>query len=620
MSRQSRLPPLNLDHLINKESENNAPQLITGVPTSPLSPVAKHSQSMDETRALASTLRYDGVTSPTSQFTSLPPVPASPKAQGKDSRENKKGIWSNFKASRSQTRLSESPLRPSPTTPFPSFSPAEEAPVSPIDRPFTAHATHHNHDPTFGNHTSGDGPALSKQRSRGKFRLLRTQSFLGEASGRKQIPKTPTVKMTPAEQENGNEQYSIRHGHHNSHSHHGGEHLFGSSLGSSIRNRSADSQQHEGHGHMMKKDRSHSGSMTNLSASFRERTGGQLLSNLRNSGSKAADGLGKAGRGIFGKMKRSGSSNDRETYNDDNYICTVINLPLIEQTRRTRIAKRIDCSRDKTEFWMPALPWRCIDYLNAKGCEEEGLYRIPGSGKEVKHWQRRFDIEHDIDLFEEPDLYDINIIGSMFKAWLRELPDELFPKGVQKRIADSCIGATTATQVFKDELSKLPPYNYYLLFAITCHLSQLHACVEKNKMNYNNLCICFQPCLKIDLFCFRILVTDWKNCWQGCWTEKQWLEEELRIERLGSSAGNSISAISDTLIEEHVGSSSENITPASSVKIRTPEKPRPSPLPLHIQKESNNLQTPANDLGGHGHASSELPPLMPLSPMAPIKF
>lgn len=25
------------------------------------------------------------------------------------------------------------------------------------------------------------------------------------------------------------------------------------------------------------------------------------------------------------------------------------------------------------------------------GCEEEGLYRVPGSGKDVKYWQMRFD-------------------------------------------------------------------------------------------------------------------------------------------------------------------------------------------------------------------------------------
>ena len=119
----------------------------------------------------------------------------------------------------------------------------------------------------------------------------------------------------------------------------------------------------------------------------------------------------------------------------------------------------------------------------------------------------------------------------MFKAWLRELPDEIFPKQTQAMIAENCVGATTAPQLLKDELSKLPPYNYYLLFAITCHLSLLHSYVDKNKMDYRNLCICFQPCMKIDAFCFQFLVCDWKNCWQGCWTERPYLAMELEAER-----------------------------------------------------------------------------------------
>ncbi len=81
--------------------------------------------------------------------------------------------------------------------------------------------------------------------------------------------------------------------------------------------------------------------------------------------------------------------------------------------------------------------------------------------------------------------------------------------------------------MLKDELSKLPPFNYYLLFAITCHISLLHSCSEFNKMNYNNLCICFQPAIKIDAFCFQFLILDWRNCWQGCWTEKDFLADEL---------------------------------------------------------------------------------------------
>ena len=187
------------------------------------------------------------------------------------------------------------------------------------------------------------------------------------------------------------------------------------------------------------------------------------------------------------------------------------------------------------------------------GCEEEGLYRIPGSGKEVKHWQRRFDIENDINLFDEPDLHDINTIGSMFKAWLRDLPDEILPKEIQNKVAQQCAGVTRTPQLLKDELSKLPPFNYYLLFAITCHLSLLTSFADKNKMDYRNLCICFQPCLKIDAFCFQFLVMDWKNCWQGCWTEKEYLEEEHRYEREGS-----IDESEDLAVDDRALSSSDS--------------------------------------------------------------
>ena len=137
--------------------------------------------------------------------------------------------------------------------------------------------------------------------------------------------------------------------------------------------------------------------------------------------------------------------------------------------------------------------------------------------------------EGDIDLFEQEELFDINIVGSMFKAWLRDLPTEILPKGVQMRVAQECAGAKECPQLLKDELSSLQPWNYYLLFAITCHLSLLIAYSDKNKMNYHNLCVCFQPCLRIDNFCFQFLVNDWRNCWQGCWTEKEALNAEMAV-------------------------------------------------------------------------------------------
>lgn len=93
-----------------------------------------------------------------------------------------------------------------------------------------------------------------------------------------------------------------------------------------------------------------------------------LFSNIKSSSSGAADRIGRAGKGLFGKISRSASSNDRDGITghtngvpDDQYVCQVINKPLLEQVRRTRISKRLDACKDKTEYWMPALPWRCIE-------------------------------------------------------------------------------------------------------------------------------------------------------------------------------------------------------------------------------------------------------------------
>jgi hypothetical protein len=93
----------------------------------------------------------------------------------------------------------------------------------------------------------------------------------------------------------------------------------------------------------------------------RDGAGAHLFSNIHQTGRGMGDRLGKAGKGFLGKITRSGSNNERELVTDDTYTCTVINLPLVKQTRRTRIAKRMELSKDKTEFWMPALPWRCIE-------------------------------------------------------------------------------------------------------------------------------------------------------------------------------------------------------------------------------------------------------------------
>lgn len=156
---------------------------------------------------------------------------------------------------------------------------------------------------------------------------------------------------------------------------------------------SSNIRQHSEDRHTKKRDmsagREQKESNKQLSSSLRDSTGHTFLSSLRSSATKGAGALSK---GLFGKVGRNGSTHDREpVVDDEHYQLKVINLPLIEQTRRTRISKRLEDSRDKTEFWMPSFPWRAIDYLNYKGSDVEGLYRVPGSGPQIKKWQRRFD-------------------------------------------------------------------------------------------------------------------------------------------------------------------------------------------------------------------------------------
>lgn len=145
-------------------------------------------------------------------------------------------------------------------------------------------------------------------------------------------------------------------------------------------------------------------------------------------------------------------------------------------------------------------------------------------------------------------MYDCNIIGSLLKMWLRELPDEIFPKEAQNRIAKA-VGhepepTESVVEVVQDELSKLPPYNYFLLFALTCHLSLILKSCEHNKMTMSNLTICILPCMKMDATCFKLLVKHWELCWEtlpekdrkpmfpnkkdfaGCASEELWLSKE----------------------------------------------------------------------------------------------
>ncbi|KAJ0329664.1 hypothetical protein COL5a_004231 [Colletotrichum fioriniae] len=256
-------------------------------------------------------------------------------------------------------------------------------------------------------------------------------------------------------------------------------------------------------------------------------------------------------------------------------------------------------------------------------------------------------MQYDVNLFEQPDLYDINIIGSMLKAWLRELPDELFPKAAQERVARECAGYETVPPLLVEELSNLSPFNYYLLFAITCHLSLLLAHSDKNKMDFRNLCICFQPCMKIDAFCFRFLVCDWRDCWKGCKNEAKFIEQEYQLfdqppprglseprkpSRETSEEPAAPAAQEEpipTTLDDRAGSFSESSKQSSAVtEHQTKEKDRRlKKKPLQLSESNGSVASNSTmgttltiDSGREPRGSNDLRPLSPIKPLSPLGF
>jgi hypothetical protein len=118
----------------------------------------------------------------------------------------------------------------------------------------------------------------------------------------------------------------------------------------------------------MRRDRAEQNSLA--SGSYNDNRGAQLMSNLGSGARKMGEKIDSARKGIFGKLGRSSSNHERELQiPKEAYQFQIIHTPLVEQTRLTRISNRLENSKDKTEFWMPALPWRCIEYVHIEfGC------------------------------------------------------------------------------------------------------------------------------------------------------------------------------------------------------------------------------------------------------------
>ena len=200
------------------------------------------------------------------------------------------------------------------------------------------------------------------------------------------------------------------------------------------------------------------------------------------------------------------SSNERRT----NTIAA-FGAPLVEAVRY--------CSPSGIDVCLPAVVYRCLEYLEAKDASsEEGIFRLSGSSVVIKGLRERFNIEGDFDILSDPQYYDVHAIASLLKMYLRELPSSVLTRELHiafmKVLGKISVNETMLRRAltcrkadfhdddmkiaaFNSLVHRLPLENWTLLRALSAFLIGVVNKSDVNKMSIRNVGIVFSPTLNI---------------------------------------------------------------------------------------------------------------------------
>ncbi|KAG0339353.1 hypothetical protein BG004_006858 [Podila humilis] len=186
-------------------------------------------------------------------------------------------------------------------------------------------------------------------------------------------------------------------------------------------------------------------------------------------------------------------------------------LAPIRQVFAVPLEQAIEQAQVQPGYELPAVVYRCIEYLNAHRAKlEEGIYRLNGSSAVIKSLKERFNHDGDVPLLAHEEYYDIHAVAGLLKLFLRDLPSSVLTRELHKDFLQVIELPTRANRV--DELTRLvaslPECNYTLLRALTAHLIEIVDNADINKMTARNVGIVFSPTLGIPAGVFSLLMSD----------------------------------------------------------------------------------------------------------------
>ncbi|GAM84516.1 hypothetical protein ANO11243_025120 [Dothideomycetidae sp. 11243] len=142
---------------------------------------------------------------------------------------------------------------------------------------------------------------------------------------------------------------------------------------------------------------------------------------------------------------------------------------------------------------LPAIVTRCIDEVETRGMDVEGIYRKSGGSGQVKQIQAGFERDGNFDI-SDPDL-DIHAVTSCLKQYFRKLPDPLITYDVYESVLEAAQLPEVEKRgmAMKIALGNLPPSHKDVLEYLVGHLTRVVEKEAHNLMTPLNLSVVFAP-------------------------------------------------------------------------------------------------------------------------------
>ncbi|XP_028166814.1 rho GTPase-activating protein 26-like [Ostrinia furnacalis] len=139
---------------------------------------------------------------------------------------------------------------------------------------------------------------------------------------------------------------------------------------------------------------------------------------------------------------------------------------------------------------------RVVAALEARGLEEQGLYRVAGVASRVARLVASAREPRPPALTDAAD-WETRTLTSALKSYLRALPDPLLTRQLHRQFIAVAKSERRAERVagLRALVHALPPANRDMLRLVLEHLRNVAAKSDKNLMTHSNLAVCFGPTL-----------------------------------------------------------------------------------------------------------------------------